>query len=116
MKNLFNTISKFLFGNQSNICKYFEMTNQEVEQAFKNEAVRRGFKEGVYFKECKRQSSVCIVEGICNQNMYFIEYEDGEEVLLSGGRAIFCNGIWAEIIPTKTKEEAEKLLNCKIVN
>ena len=25
-------------------------------------------------------------------------------------------GIWATIIPTKTKEEAEKLLNCKILN
>lgn len=83
-------------------------TEQEVFEALKNEAVRRGFVgKDIYIKIGDRQ--------------YCLESEIGKFQLASNlffyqGAKIFKNGTWAEIIPTKTKEEAEKLLNCKIID
>lgn len=85
-------------------------TPEEVTEALKKEAVRRGFVEGVSFLECKRQNGSQGSLSMCNGNYYFNTYEDGEQVLLSGGRALFCNGQWATVIQTKTIQQAEELL------
>ena len=67
-----------------------EATEQEVFEALKNEAVKRGFKRiGCFYIKSNKLFS---------------------NASYQGGDILFNNGIWS-----KTKEEAEKLLNCKIV-
>lgn len=79
-----------------------EATEAEVFEALKNEAVKRGFVEGVYYKSLSNGEIVkCLGD-------YQLCYDHE--------RICFKDGVWAEIIPTKTKEEAEKELNCKIVD
>lgn len=85
-----------------------EATEQEVFEALKNEAVKRGFVEGVYFNSV-------ISNDVFKFNKIFF-HGDNSMVWSKGGGVIFKNGNWATIIPTKTKEEAEKLLNCKIID
>ena len=85
-----------------------EATEQEVFEALKNEAVKRGFKDGVYF------NSVISNDVFKFNEIYF--RGDNSIVWSKGCGVIFDNGKWAKIIPTKTKEEAEKLLNCKIID
>jgi len=108
----FNTptgYNNFCFDVMHDDCHGFKpATPQEVEQALKNEAVRRGFVEGVYFQVPNSLTiSKCENEIILNPK--------NNSILYYGDYCIFKDGIWASIIPTKTKEEAEKLLNCKIV-
>jgi hypothetical protein len=101
-----------------NINNYIEencmpATQKEVEQALKNEAIRRGLVKGKY---CKHENPS--IEQYKAIKDYF--YNERDNCLYGdkkdrGGARLFQNGIWATIIPTKTKEEAEKLLNCKIV-
>jgi hypothetical protein len=45
-----------------------------------------------------------------------IKYFEKANTLEMGGFTIFDNGTWAIPIPTKTRQEAEKELNCKIVD
>lgn len=83
-------------------------TEQEVLEALKNEAVKRGFVDGSYIK-------LEDYEGFCRKNedsKYFTEHNCFDFL----GRTVFDNGKWATILKTKTKEEAEKLLNCKIID
>lgn len=83
-------------------------TEQEVFEALKNEAVKRGFVDGSYIK-------LEDYEGFCRKNedsKYFTKHNCFDFL----GRTVFDNGIWAKIIPTKTKEEAEKLLGVKIIS
>lgn len=77
-------------------------------EALKNEAVKRGFKEGVYiqFKDIKT-----IV--LLKNNEY--NYYEEDNSLCVGGYEVFLNGVWHEIIQTITKEEAEKQLGRKII-
>ena len=68
-----------------------EATEQEVFEALKNEAVKRGFKRiGCFYIKSNKLFS---------------------NASWQGGDILFNNGIWS-----KTKEEAEKLLNCKIID
>ena len=85
-----------------------EATEQEVFEALKNEAVKRGFKDGVYF------NSVISNDVFKFNEIYF--RGDNSIVWSKGCGVIFDNGKWANVISTKTKEEAEKLLNCKIID
>lgn len=89
-------------------------TTEEVTEALKNEAVKRGIHNG-YFES---------IHGIYNiqyhklQNPY--HYADKSNILYYKGRAVYSKGQWAKIIPTKTIQEAEELLkelghNFKIV-
>lgn len=83
-------------------------TEQEVLEALKNEAVKRGFVDGSYIK-------LEDYEGFCRKNedsKYFTKHNCFDFL----GRTVFDNGKWATIIPTKTKEEAEKLLGVKIID
>ena len=96
-------------------------TEQEVFEALKNEAVKRVFKEGVCVQDVYNGKTEKCTTSISSNNF---DYEkigaginSGKMALRdSDGSIIFFNGTWAKIIPTKTKEEAEKLLNCKILN
>lgn len=90
-------------------------TEQEVFEVLKNEAVKRGFKEGVYVNNSNIYDSkfenYCMEKGI-------IKYSNKELILYISKSEHYCffrNGVWAEIIPTLTKKEAEEKLNCKIV-
>ena len=86
----------------------FKATNEEVFEALKNEAVRRGFVKGVYFK------SPVSGDNYKFTNIYFTEATD--MAWSKNGGVIFDNGKWATIISTITKSEAEKLLNKKIID
>jgi hypothetical protein len=81
-------------------------TDSEVLEALKKEAIKRGFVKGAYFKELWAKSN-CKVNDIV--------YKHFTLDLRSNGKCLFHNGKWAEIIKTYTKEEAEKLLNAKII-
>ena len=101
----FNEIHKKGATDSTNDIK---ATEQEVFEALKNEAVKRGFVKGAMY------TNTIGLKNLKVSDLYF-----GWDGLhsTSGNGMIFKNGIWAEkIVPTKTKEEAEKLLNCKILN
>ena len=82
-------------------------TDQEVFESLKNEAIKRGLIDGAHYTwpnvDFKRQVKFPLIleeNGIltdCNYNY------------------LFHKGKWAEIIKTYTKEEAEQLLNAKII-
>ena len=66
----------------------------------------------VLFVRCLTDASS--VNSRCRQSIAF--FLQKLKLLTDGrGGSIFFEGQWAEIIPTYTKEEAEKLLNAKIV-
>jgi len=83
-----------------------------VFEALKNEAVKRGFKEGVYIKtthgNIKKISGV-LKNGVLSE---LVSFNDPDRF----NGSIFRNGNWAEIIPTIAKEEAEKQLGIKIID
>lgn len=85
-----------------------EATEEEVFEALKNEAIKRGFVEGAYFK------SPVSCDNHKFKNIFFTESTD--MIWSKNGGVIFLNGKWATIIETITKEEAEKLLNKKIID
>lgn len=82
----------------------------EVYDALKNESHKR-YKEGDYLKnhhgtwELKELNIV-----------YSDKYNNGIYNKQDSGKWLFLNGEWAEKIPTKAKAEAEKELNCKIID
>jgi len=91
----------------------YESTEQEVFEALKNESVKMGFKEGVYYKNASREEGkICKLKG-CDFKIGFSGRNNFYEKNSEG--IIFESGTWAEIIPTLTKKEAEEKLNCKIV-
>ena len=100
----------FLSGND------VEATNEEVFEALKNEAVRRGFVEGARITPMfSNGKDYYPDENIINKPLNF--KLKGNILVVDGGvdgYRIFVNGKWATIIQTITKSEAEKLLNKKI--
>ena len=96
----------------------FKATNEEVFEALKIEAVRRGFVEGVritpmFYNGKDYYPDENIISSPLNFKL------KGNVFVVDGGingYRIFVNGKWANVISTKTKEEAEKLLNCKIID
>lgn len=80
-------------------------TESEVFEALKNEAVRRGF-VGNYFESVELKD----ITYCCNSYFTF-----NHGILYSNGSSIFCRGKWAEILETISKQDAEKLLNKKII-
>jgi hypothetical protein len=89
-------------------------TEQEVFKALKNEAVKRGFVEGVYIKKSGINKDFNHLNKPISGKFYLnkIDFTLDSD---NGFGYIFKNGKWAEIIPTITKKEAEDKLNCKIV-
>jgi hypothetical protein len=89
--------------------QYFtEATDKEVETALINEAKKRGLKEGIHFS-----SPINKFNYKTDNNVYTYQTESNR--LFLSDYSIFDSGIWATIIPTMTKAEAEAKLNCKIV-
>ena len=78
-------------------------TDSEVLEALIDEAKKRGFRENVHIK------------GLGNTQNGKFHYRADINYLYCGSYACFQNGKWAEIVKTYTKEEAEKLLNAKII-
>lgn len=100
----------FSWGLPSN-GDYKEATHEEIRTALINEAKKRGFEEGSFAKWA-----------MCNANnktgLSFKElrlFSDINMLTDQRGHCVFLDGTWAEIIETITKEEAEKLLNKKII-
>lgn len=90
-----------------------EAAPEEVKKALTKEAVKRGFGEGVWLKKQGSNKHMHQELKICGNFDWYPSSNilDDEH----GNGHIFDNGIWSEIIPTITKEEAEKLLNKKII-
>lgn len=94
---------------------YTEATPEEVFEALKSEAKKRGFKDGCHWIEPINQpiydSKIRLAKG--KIQMY------GDELnklcFSLSDSLIFKDGIWATIIETITKAEAEQKLNCKII-
>lgn len=82
-------------------------TDTEVLEALTNEAKKRGFKCAKFIKSAYNDK-VYEVTG----DRFYLD-KDGDFVF--GEIIIMKNGIWAKIIKTYTKEEAEKMLNAKII-
>ena len=95
-----------------------QATEQEVFEALKNEAVKRGFKEGVYITPMYSDGKDYFPdENIINKPLNF--KLKGNVFVVDGGLdeyRIFVNGKWAEKIELKklTKEQIERELGYKI--
>lgn len=93
-----------------------EATDEEVEQALINEATKRGYKKGCCIK---RKFDFKLKTVVIDADEYPLDdeynYNLSEDYLEYLGFVIYSKGMWAEIIPTMTKEEAEKILNVKII-
>lgn len=90
--------------------EFITATDDEVEAALIAEAEKRGFKPGVYFKSMSSGGLVFNTE-VVNWKLW------GKNGLAMHGcnSVVMRGGIWATIIPTMTKAEAEDKLNCKII-
>lgn len=95
------------FTNEDDLSSNTEATPQEVETALIREAKKKGFLDGAHFK-----SPVSNWNDVCNG---VFRYNSELNELYSNGTCVFSNGIFATIIETITIQEAEKLLNKKIV-
>lgn len=85
---------------------WIEATEEEVFEVLKNEAFKQGFGEKCLFIFNGIQASA-----LCGNIFTF----NGNKLFLQKG-LVFSNGVWAEIIKTCTRAEAEKLLNKKIID
>ena len=105
VKNVSHELSEHISGN------YREATESEVFEALKNEAVRRGYKNGNF--KC------LLMPDFTHEVMNNFHFQDNMlfhgESNVHKNNVIFKDGQWAEIIETISKEEAEKLLNKKII-
>lgn len=90
-----------------------EVTESEVFEALKNEAVKR-YKVGYYLKSLFNKKTVKICDKQYELAEEF-EYNSYRNKLYFHGFTVFDNGQWAEIIPTITLEQAEKELGKKII-
>ena len=88
-----------------------QATEQEVFEALKNEAVKRGFKAGVFYDATNMGYSEQGYCEILNGRFDFID-----NILTIGNWEIFKNGKWAEIVSKKkmTLKEVEKELGYEI--
>ena len=92
--------------------RLIEATDQEVESALIDEAKKRGFKEGVYFKTASFTGNKFFITNSLKYNSeYNVISQSG-----AGEGQIFNNGIWAKIIEVKkmSKSEIEYELGYKI--
>ena len=88
-----------------------EAAIEEWESALIKEAKTRGYKNGNYDCLSSWGSDVVITDNyFFDSDGYLFQGED-----MSDSNMIFKNGIWAEIIKTISKEDAEKQLGCKII-
>lgn len=91
--------------------KYALASDNAITEALKAEAIKRGLVEGVY---CALKSESVTLQRIDKSDIIFSNntlcgFSSYIEFIL------FKDGVWAEIIPTITRKEAEEKLNAKIV-
>ena len=101
--------SENISSDKSNLIDFIPATEEEVKTALINEAKKRGYNKGLYvdfFGVGKRFIPFYVISYYYTNNSISLIHDD---------YFIFKDGIWAEIIETITKEEAEKILNKKIV-
>jgi hypothetical protein len=84
-----------------------EATTEEWESALIAEAKKRGLYDAQYFKHAN-------ILTVNNGNPGFVESIDENKIWTKYG-CIYHKGVWAEIIKTFSKEEAEQLLGGKII-
>jgi hypothetical protein len=97
-----------------------EANTEEWESALIEEAKKRGYKKGLSIQDIYNGNSD---EDLVNVSSDLFDYESikagvnqGKMALRdSEGSVIFYDGVWAEIVKTFSKEEAEKLLGGKII-
>jgi hypothetical protein len=102
-----DTLLATYWGYMYQVEGWVPATDSEVLEALKNEAIKRGLTEKKYILSAKSGMPFKSFEG-----NYYI---DEEGCLRLDGVVIMKDGKWAEIIKTYTKEEAEKILNAKII-
>jgi len=111
-KNLHEVIKK-------NTDKVILATDSEVLEALTNEAKKRGFgKKGTHFKSVEGLNEISNLDGFDFWNLDSGECDTEHKFNISVSNQqgiIFKCGKWATLIKTYTKEEAEKMLNAKIV-
>jgi len=104
----FNGIGRFKDNACSNISDdEYLATDSEVLEALTNEAKKRGLVEKTYILSAK--------SGVAFKTFERNYYLDKDGCFRLDGVVIMQNGIWATPIKTYTKEEAEKMLNAKII-
>lgn len=99
----------------------YEATTEEVTEALKNEAVKRGIKLGAYIV---RDFDDDLKNVVINEESYPTDhawfYHPEDDYLEHYGFVVYSKGQWANVFETKTIQEAEELLkelghNFKIV-
>jgi len=95
------------FSKKANQLNCIPATPQEIKNALEKEAVRR------YPDECTVEDLTGQIKKLYSKRHYDYYFE--ENTLYLYGWEIFHNGIWATIIPTITKQEAEERLGMKII-
>jgi hypothetical protein len=109
-KNTYGFNSYGYYGNDMSVSTVLNprlATTEEWQSALIVEAKRRGLYDAVNFKDAY---SLLINRGLPCFNKTITD----NQIWTKYG-CIFCNGIWADIIKTISKEEAEKQLGLKIV-
>jgi len=111
----FDGWKKGYIANTSHQKSLIEATESEVFEALKDEAVKRGYKHGVYLKYpwYRNEEGIFKIEMNEGDFSHVTKLTDGGFLLK--GTHVFFKGKWAEIIPTITKVKAEKELGKKIV-
>jgi hypothetical protein len=95
--------------------KFTEATNKEVFEALKNEAVRRGFVDGNYAVEPKNCFMHSETIRLLSGNIEMYQGSVNKLSMTGTSSLIYKEGVWATIIETITKAEAERQLNKKII-
>lgn len=106
------------FCDNGELDSFVLATEEEVLKALKNEAIKRGFKKGVYIEDIYNGNDFEIVSSnkFDYEEVPFGKYRGKVSLRDTDGNILFVNGKWAEIIPALTKKEAEKKLNVKIID
>lgn len=102
-------------GSSKNQLEYVQgrceqATQEEVFEALKNEAVKRGLKQGIMIKSFKEY------HGLSTLSEKGFEFNFSKNIMHLGGCEIFKDGLWQTPLETISKEEAEKQLNKKIID
>lgn len=105
------------WGNKSQD-DFIEATPEEIETALVSEAKKRGYMKGVCFDNSNLNDEDFGNGKIISSDLTFDKVDNGTIWCKSEtkyNRQLFINGKWATIIETITIQEAEKLLNKKIL-
>jgi len=98
----FNTLGVYVENNswfEFDWINNGEATPEEWQTALIKEAERRYKVGDKYIQPDREKHSSFGANGICGKHFIYMKYDDGEEVIFSGGYAVYVNGIWATVIP-----------------